>query len=358
MASKGKTNSGKKSNKESKGQDIVFPLINEDDEDEPNYCGSCSRLVTDEDDAILCDICEFWHHIECEKVDENVYQFLQQNANSAIQWYCQKCNRTAKAFLKSLSDVKLRQTQLEERFDRLDASTNKKLQDFIKKEDLSTLTVGSQTTSEIVGLALDEIYERERRADNLMFFNVKESNSDIVEERKEHDMNEIGSICNALEVDITGKVKKATRIGKKIENQCRPLKVLVNDIGAKRMIKSKAKNLRNHPTLKNVFISSDLTPLERKQVMEKKKTRKEQAKTQSKQNSKHSHTPQPQTQPQPQPPHQPLQAPQPHQPFQQFPQSQRPMKDQMNQASTITEKSKSVEQTVKNPQTTLQAVQH
>eukprot|EP00795_Rhopilema_esculentum_P017369 gene17369-8966_t len=128
--------SSKKCNEESKGQDIVFPLIN--DEDEPNYCGSYSRLVTDEDYAILCDICEFWHHIECEKVNENVYQFLQQNANSAIQWYCQKCNRTAKGFLKSLSDVKLRQTQLEERFDRLEASTNKKLQHFIKKGDPST----------------------------------------------------------------------------------------------------------------------------------------------------------------------------------------------------------------------------
>ena len=190
MASKGKTNSNKKSKKESKDQDIVIPSTNVDEEDEPKYCGSCSRLVADEDDAILCDICEFWHHIECEKVDENVYQFLHQNANSSIQWYCQKCNRTAKALLKGLSDVAVRQTQLEAKFDRLEASTNKKLQDCIKKEDLSTLTVGSPPTSEIVGLALDEIYEREKRADNLIFFNVEESNSDIVEERKEHDMNE------------------------------------------------------------------------------------------------------------------------------------------------------------------------
>ena len=112
-------------------------------------------------------------------------------------------------------------------------------------------------------------------------------------------MNEIGSICNALEVDINGKVKKVTRIGKRTESQSRPLKVLVDDIGARRMIKRKAKNLQNHPTLKNVFISSDLTPLQRKQVMEKKNTRKEQVKTQSKQNSKHSHTPQPQSQYQP-----------------------------------------------------------
>ena len=255
MASKSKTNSGKKSKKESKGQDIVIPSINEDGEDEPNYCGSCSRLVADEDDAILCDICEFWHHIDCEKVDENVYKFLQQNANSAIQWYCQKSNRTAKALLKGLSDVAVRQTQLEERFDKLEASTNKKLQDCIKKEVLSTLTVWSSSTSEIVGLALDEIHEREKRADNLMFFNVEESNSDIVEERKEHDMNEIGSICNALEVDVNGRVKKVTRIGKKTESQSRPLKVLVDDIGARRMIKRKAKNLQNHPTLKNVFMT-------------------------------------------------------------------------------------------------------
>lgn len=69
----------------------------------------------------------------------------------------------------------VRQTKLEERFDRLEVSTNK-LHDCIKKEDLSTLTVGSPSTSEIVGSALDKIYEREKRADNLMFFNVEESN--------------------------------------------------------------------------------------------------------------------------------------------------------------------------------------
>lgn len=32
-------------------------------------------------------------------------------------------------------------------------------------------------------------------------------------------MHEIGSIGNALEVDVTGKVKKITRIGKKIESK-------------------------------------------------------------------------------------------------------------------------------------------
>ena len=68
--------------------------------------------------------------------------------------------------------------------------------------------MGTKSVSDITGLVTDEIYEREKQANNLIFFNVEESKSDTVEERREHDMESIANIYSAIEDDVTGKVKK------------------------------------------------------------------------------------------------------------------------------------------------------
>ena len=135
---------------------------------------------------------------------------------------------------------------------------------------LSSTTV-SHPPNDVVQLAVEEIYERERRADNLILFNVTESTSDVVEERKDHDIGEVIDICKALDVDVSSKLEKPTRLGKKTEDQPRPLRVTVNDAEVKRKIRSKAKNLQNLPTMSQVYIANDLTPIERKLLKEKKK---------------------------------------------------------------------------------------
>ena len=48
-------------------------------------------------------------------------------------------------------------------------------------------------------------------------------------------------LCNAIEADVTGRVKKVIRIAKGRESYCRPLKVSMIDTGAKKIIESKAK---------------------------------------------------------------------------------------------------------------------
>ena len=231
-----------------------------------------SQEVLESDNAILCDMCGFWHHINCEKMEKSVYKFLQKNANSSIQWYCQKCNRTAKTLLRSLSDMAIRQKQLEERIDTMEDTTNRKFEKYVKKEEFEKFAkTVSHPPNDIVQLAVEEIFERERRADNLILFNVTESTSDVVEERKDHDIGEVIDICKALDVDVSRNLEKPTRLGKKNEDQSRPLRVTVNDAEVKRKIRSKAKNLQNLPTLSQVYIANDLTPIERKLLKEKKK---------------------------------------------------------------------------------------
>lgn len=43
-----------------------------------NICGSCNKEVglRDEDIALQCKVCEFWHHITCETMDDESYRVL------------------------------------------------------------------------------------------------------------------------------------------------------------------------------------------------------------------------------------------------------------------------------------------
>ena len=56
-------------------------------------CDSCNRVVEDDDDATLREICEFWHHIECEDLSKETYNSLRKQQES-MHWYCGKYDAT------------------------------------------------------------------------------------------------------------------------------------------------------------------------------------------------------------------------------------------------------------------------
>jgi hypothetical protein len=39
-------------------------------------CADCGRAVLDSQQGLCCDLCGLWHHMGCEKVDEEMYDFL------------------------------------------------------------------------------------------------------------------------------------------------------------------------------------------------------------------------------------------------------------------------------------------
>ena len=39
-------------------------------------CGTCKRTVHEYTEALECDMCIYWHHIECEDVPPQTYQFV------------------------------------------------------------------------------------------------------------------------------------------------------------------------------------------------------------------------------------------------------------------------------------------
>jgi len=48
-------------------------------------CPDCSKVVSETDTGILCEVCEDWFHPKCQKIAHDVYTYLGQNAG--VHWY-------------------------------------------------------------------------------------------------------------------------------------------------------------------------------------------------------------------------------------------------------------------------------
>ncbi|KAG7165863.1 putative PHD-finger-containing protein 5, partial [Homarus americanus] len=80
-------------------------------------CGECGLTVKDSDKAVSCDVCEVWFHIECEKLPEEVYNFMQdEEAEGVLMWYCSHCKKGC-AKLHKLGTLEARTVGLEGKVD-------------------------------------------------------------------------------------------------------------------------------------------------------------------------------------------------------------------------------------------------
>ncbi len=74
-------------------------------------CGSCSKeTLTDDDDAIQCEICDTWYHIICIDTSVDTYNILSQDC---VNWFCNCCNKRELKLLKSVVKKEETQSQLE-----------------------------------------------------------------------------------------------------------------------------------------------------------------------------------------------------------------------------------------------------
>ncbi|VDI40583.1 Hypothetical predicted protein [Mytilus galloprovincialis] len=55
----------------------------------PKYpCGTCTCAVTWKTEAVCCDSCGQWYHINCQQINRSMYEIL---GNSNISWECVNC---------------------------------------------------------------------------------------------------------------------------------------------------------------------------------------------------------------------------------------------------------------------------
>jgi hypothetical protein len=137
--------------------------------------------------------------------------------------------------------------------------------------DLDKIAAGSGQGDKLNHMVDKNIIEqksRERRKENIVVFNIEESTSDDVEDRKLYDLSEADRLLSN-ELSIGATVTNPVRLGLKREDSKypRPLRITVDDEETKWKILKAAKNLAKsgEEIYKTVFIKRDMTPMEREQ---------------------------------------------------------------------------------------------
>ena len=97
-------------------------------------CGSCGKLVSDNENAIQCEICDIWVHCKCRSISEEVYKVMKDMNN--LNWYCDTCNASVGIMLKQITKMEARQEASEREIKTLTASVaaNSSDIDTIKKD--------------------------------------------------------------------------------------------------------------------------------------------------------------------------------------------------------------------------------
>jgi len=125
-----------------------------------------------------------------------------------------------------------------------------------------------EKNSEEIGREMEmkvkEVMEREKRRSNIVVMGMEE-------ESDEKDTECIGKMMAILIPEVGIKYEVMGRIGKK-SDKIRPLRVKLTDLGDKRRVLSRAKNLKNEAGMGKIYIVPDLTKI---QQTEDKKLREE-----------------------------------------------------------------------------------
>lgn len=75
-------------------------------------CPKCTKVVSDKDLALQCEVCSEWFHIKCQTITEAEYKFLDEH--SSIHWYCVTCNKNVASMIQIMSSLKQRQEKVEQ----------------------------------------------------------------------------------------------------------------------------------------------------------------------------------------------------------------------------------------------------
>ena len=67
----------------------MLPLQKDDDD----LCGICNKIVNTHDKSIVCDKCDNWIHIKCNKIEVTVKQYEQYQENPELTFKCKNCSK-------------------------------------------------------------------------------------------------------------------------------------------------------------------------------------------------------------------------------------------------------------------------
>ena len=153
---------------------------------EPWKCGICEAVVTDDDEAIACEICDGSFHTECEELPKCVYDFMGTEAGSKkLSWYCKYCSRGSAKLFNRLQKLEIDHDETRATQNRVVNETKEVKEDMDKKnKEFNARQNALEGEMEAVKNALDE----ERKYSKVIKHRVDQVETKYADLRKGFDL--------------------------------------------------------------------------------------------------------------------------------------------------------------------------
>lgn len=236
-----------------------------------NKCGTCRKLCKTDEPCLRCEICDFWHHIVCEDVDLEIYNIHVAKPTKTFHWNCNKCEASTKKLSSKIDSLTVKLSELENRVTSIEqeAISRPELeQNYMKVSGVTNVMAQQKQMEEVLEKTFNEMSDRDKRRNNLIFYSIPECRNEDPEQRKIYDLDCVQKVCQQLDLNLQSELCRPVRLGKhdpKTEKP-RPLRITVANEPAKKEILTKAKKLAKNESevLKKIFITNDKTPTERR----------------------------------------------------------------------------------------------
>ena len=234
-----------------------------------NPCLRCRKDVTKDHKSVQCQTCQFWVHVECQGISDELFNFLLEG--EGVCWNCNSClassarlERTVIAFEARLKENEMVTAKTVGEVKRVDEDLAQLRREF-EAEKVKNREAAKNKDDHYV--AREEYRERESRKMNVILHRVKEPGDELrtTEERKQQDMAECTKIFTSLmmEEEARNDIKLCRRIGVRGQDP-RPMVVVLRTEATWSKILEMAKNLKD-TKFNNVGIVPDLTVQQRRE---------------------------------------------------------------------------------------------
>ena len=227
-------------------------------------CKVCNENVVEV--GIQCDFCESWNHQKCTNLSLTQYNFLSDYPTSNIKWYCADCD-TATLVKKSSLDEKYDNQgkqihDLSKLVIAIEAQTQM-MMELLQNQNKKTTEPATATTENNLRATVSELLheqkELEEKKDNIILFNIPESESD------DQELSNIKEVLNHVcpESDFTTITNsEVKRLGQKKDGpdaRSRPIKVKIAQAEERSKLLKGARSLKNFQRFQKVGLSRDKT---------------------------------------------------------------------------------------------------
>ena len=258
----------------------------------------CQRCDTRVEDGINCTGCKLLFCLRCAQISPGLHKCMKNGEMDDFHWNCRSCNSSFPSLenitgvLKNIqSKFEGRMSNIETRMDSYEERTEKIITDQVTemKDDIIDSLKGE--VNQLVDIRNRELEDRKRRELNLTVFNLPEHSKQSGQENREEDEIDFASICADLDLSSVN-IQTSLRLGKKMDNKTRPLKVILIDKAQRKFLLDNAKMIpiKVCSIFSRVIFSKDPSPQQRDEKWKLIKSKRESRQRQDYRPNQHSHS--------------------------------------------------------------------